>query len=201
MKRRQFLVLSSQAALLLGGAGRGLATLPACEWCGAADAPPNPGTSAALFPPDEPGERLLLHGTVYAADGRTPASGVLLYAYNTNAAGNYPVRDGASGNARRHGYLRGWVVSGADGGYRFHTIRPAAYPTRAEPAHIHMTATAPRGTEYWLDDVLFEGDPLITPKILARRSGRGGPAIVPLRRSGDGVLVARRDVILAAPEA
>lgn len=201
MQRRQFLVLSSQAAILFGGAGRAFGTLPACEWCGGADAPPSPGTTATLFPPDEPGERLLLHGTVYAADGRTPAPGVLLYAYNTNAAGIYPVRDGATGNARRHGYLRGWVVSGTDGGYRFHTIRPAAYPGRAEPAHIHMTVTAPGGAEYWLDNVLFEGDPLIVPRILERRSGSGGRAIVRLRRRGDGVLVARRDVILAAEEA
>lgn len=198
MQRRQFLVLSGQAALLLGAVGRDI--LPECEWCGGADAPSSPGATATLFPQDEPGQRLLLHGTVYAEDGRTPVPGVLLYAYNTNAAGIYPLRDGATGNARRHGYLRGWVVSGADGGYRFLTIRPAAYPTRSEPAHIHMTATPPGGAEQWLDNVLFEGDPLITPKILERRSGRGGPAIVRVRPGRDGVLVAQRDVILFATD-
>lgn len=137
MQRRQFLVLSSQAALLLAAVGRGFSALPECEWCGGADAPSSPGATAILFPPDEPGERLLLHGTVYAADGRTPLPGVLLYAYNTNAAGLYPLRDSATGNARRHGYLRGWVVSGADGGYRFLTI----HPLLIRPAPNRRTST------------------------------------------------------------
>lgn len=64
-----------------------------------------------------------------------------------------------------------------------------------------MTATPPGGAERWLDNVLFEGDPLITPKILERRSGRGGPAIVRALPGRDGVLVARRDVIVFAAEA
>lgn len=198
MQRRQFLSLSTQAALLLG-VGQAYARLPECEWCGFAEAPSDPGPTATLAPPEEPGERLVLHGIVYAQDGRTPMPGVLLYAYNTNQAGIYPVLAGATGNARRHGYLRGWVVSGPDGGYRFNTIRPASYPSRTEPAHIHMTATVPGREEYWLDNVLFEGDPLLTPRVISQISGRGGPSIVRLERARDGTLVARRDVVLPAP--
>jgi protocatechuate 3,4-dioxygenase beta subunit len=62
-----------------------------------------------------------------------------------------------------------------------------------------MTVKEPGRPEYWIDNILFEGDPLITQKIRARRTGRGGPAVVSAARDPNGDLVIRRDVILAAP--
>ena len=62
-----------------------------------------------------------------------------------------------------------------------------------------MTVKEPGRPEYWIDNVLFEGDPLITERILARRAGRGGHAIVTPQRDSNGKLMVRRDVILAAP--
>lgn len=49
--------------------------LPDCEYCGAPDAPPASDLSwrAAIAPPEEPGERLIVSGVVYEPDGRTPA--------------------------------------------------------------------------------------------------------------------------------
>jgi protocatechuate 3,4-dioxygenase beta subunit len=125
--------------------------------------------------------------------------GVLLYVYHTNSAGIYPKRGDETANARRHGYLRGWVISDENGRFEVRTIRPGTYPNRSEPAHIHMTVKEPGRPEYWIDNILFEGDPLITQKIRARRTGRGGPAVVRARRDSSGDLVIHRDVILAAP--
>jgi protocatechuate 3,4-dioxygenase beta subunit len=173
--------------------------MPECEWCGASEAPRKLTSVADFAGPDEPGDRLVLRGTVFAPDGATPAPGVLIYAYNTNTAGIYPKRGDESGNGRRHGYLRGWLVSDAQGRFEIRTILPGHYPGRNAPRHIHMTVTEPGRREYWIDDVNFAGDPLLTKDYLARRPERGGPGVVTTRRSAGGELSARRDVILAPP--
>ena len=173
--------------------------LPECEWCGAPEAPKSGLTSiATIAAPDEPGERLVLEGIVFASDGVTPVRGVLVYAYNTNAAGIYPTRGNETGNGPRHGYIRGWVITDERGRFEFRTVRPGPYPRRSQPAHIHMTVTAPGESEYWIDEVEFEGDPLLTKEWSARREGRGGRGVVTLTRGADGALHARRDVILPA---
>jgi len=173
------------------------AALPACEWCGAPDAPAGalPST-VTIAGPDERGERLVVSGTVYQDDGRTPAAGVLLYAYHTNAAGVYAKRGDETGNGRRHGYLRGWLCTGTDGRYRIETVKPGSYPTRSEPAHIHLTLMPSGQPERYVDDVVFEGDSLLTPEYRARLRQRGGSGIVRLSRDADGALHATRDIYL-----
>lgn len=170
--------------------------LPACEWCGAAEAPDDLTWSTAIAGDREPGEPLVITGTVYQPGGTTPAPGVLLYVYHTNADGVYPKRGNERGNAQRHGYLRAWLRTGDDGRYRFTTIRPGTYPSRNEPAHIHMTITEPGGDEYWIDSIVFEDDPLVTPAYRADQDNRGGSGIVRLTRETDGTWRGRRDIIL-----
>lgn len=177
-------------------AQEGEAPLPPCEWCGATEAPEDLGPEIRIAGPDEPGERLVITGTVYRPDGETPAPGVILYAYHTNAEGIYPKRGDETGNARRHGYLRGWLRTDESGRYRIETIRPASYPTGTEPAHVHMTVLEPGGEEYWIDSIEFEGDPLLTEAERRRSQGRGGSGIVDLRRDEDGTWHAERDVVL-----
>lgn len=179
-----------------GGSAQGNPPLPECEWCGAPEAPA--GLTATLILPTrgEAGERLIVEGTVYRPDGNTPAAGVLLYAYQTNAGGVYAKRGNETGNGRRHGYLRGWLRTGADGKYRIETIKPGSYPTRSEPAHIHMTLQPPGEPERYIDDVVFEGDPLLTPEHQTRLRQRGGSGIVRLERNADGTLRAIRDIYL-----
>jgi hypothetical protein len=60
-----------------------------------------------------------------------------------------------------------------------------------------MTVKEPGQSEYWIDDVNFEGDPLLTKEERARRPERGGPGVVTTTRGAGGELIARRDVILA----
>ena len=189
-------VVSLVAGRTVGGGAQGNPPLPECEWCGAPEAPA--GLTATLIMParGEAGERLMVEGTVYRPDGKTPAAGVLLYAYQTNAGGVYAKRGNETGNGRRHGYLRGWLRTGNDGKYRIETITPGSYPTRSEPAHIHMTLQPPGEPERYIDDVVFEGDPLLTPEHRARLRQRGGSGIVQLERTADGTFRAIRDIYL-----
>jgi protocatechuate 3,4-dioxygenase beta subunit len=191
--------LSLAAALACAPAAPGAEgepALPDCEWCGAAEAPAELTSTAVLAGPDEPGERLVVEGVIYEADGRTPAEGVLLYAYNTNAEGVYQPGPDPTGNERRHGRLRGWLRTGSDGRYRIETVRPAAYPGSTIPAHVHMTVQPPGGEEDWIDSIHFADDPLLTERQRRRLRGKGGSGIVQPTQDENGVQRAERDVVL-----
>jgi len=170
-----------------------------CEGCEAINERSHDGLTweATIPPAGEPGERLVLSGRVFGPDGRTPAPNVVVYAYHTNAAGVYPPPANASTEwARRHGYLRGWVVTNARGEYRFTTIRAGTYPSRADPAHIHMIVKEPGRQEYWIDEVVFTDDPLVDARYRARVENRGGSGIVTPARDARGAWQVRRDIIL-----
>jgi len=145
----------------------------------------------------EPGEPLEASGRIYQPDGRTPAPGVILYAYHTDARGLYPPAPGATtGEGRRQGRLRAWVKTNARGEYKFHTIKPASYPNRNIPSHVHLIVKEADKNEYYIDDVEFDDDPFLTQQERARRRKAGGSGIVHLTRSAGGVWLARRDIIL-----
>jgi protocatechuate 3,4-dioxygenase beta subunit len=167
-----------------------------CEGCGAWDAPKTLSSAARIAPAGESGTPLVVSGIVYKPDGRTPAAGVLVYAYHTNAAGVYPSGGNGTGHAGRHGRLRGFVRTDATGRYQFTTIRPAPYPDRGEPAHIHVTVTPPGGEERWIDAIEFDDDPLLIASHRAGRSRLGGSGIVRVTTERDGTQRATRNIVL-----
>jgi protocatechuate 3,4-dioxygenase beta subunit len=57
--------------------------LPDCEWCGATEAPESLSWKTVVASDDEPGQRMIISGRVFKADGRTPAEGVILYVNQT----------------------------------------------------------------------------------------------------------------------
>ena len=157
--------------------------------------PSAPGSEATIAGPDEPGEPMVIEGVIYHLDGETPAPGVVLYVYQTDATGHYaPAPHQTLG--RRHGRLRGWVKTDADGRYKLRTIRPASYPDAENPAHIHPIVKEPGKNEYYLDEYIFDDDPLLTESKRSALEGRGGSGIVELTKDADGVWHGRRDVIL-----
>lgn len=169
-----------------------------CEGCEAVfqGMPATLTPTARIAPAGESGAPLVLGGRVIGRDG-TPQPGVVVYAYHTNAKGLYPRPSRSTGAAGdRHGALRGWAVSGPDGRYMFETIRPGAYPARDNPEHIHLHVIERGCATYYLDDVMFTDDPLLTSEARARLStGRGGSGIVtPTRHDGRWRVV--RDIYL-----
>lgn len=164
--------------------------LPACEWCGTAEAPDSLGWRVTIAGSEEPGQRIRIHGVVYLPDGRTPAPDVLLYLYQTNADGIYEKRGDETGNGRRHGHLRDWLRTDEAGRYEIRTIRPGNYPNRNEEQHVHVTVQEPDGTpEYWLPSFKFTDDPYLD-------TDPGAPNVLELREGENGVWVARRDIVL-----
>ena len=109
----------------------------------------------------EPGERLEISGKIYKADGKTLAAGIVLYVYHTNAKGYYSPSDTQT-MAKRHGHLRGWMITNNKGQYKFTTIRPAQYPNADIPAHIHPIVKEPNKIEYYIDEFVFDDDLKLT---------------------------------------
>ena len=100
--------------------------------------PPSPSTVSSvgtIADANEPGERLEISGQVFSPDGVTPAANVIVYAYQTDATGEYH-NDPKTHVARLHG----WAKTDAQGRYTFHTIKPASYPRMTIPAHVHFTS-------------------------------------------------------------
>jgi protocatechuate 3,4-dioxygenase beta subunit len=153
-------------------------------------------SSARLVPANEPGEPLYLSGTVRHADGTSPAAGVILLVYQTDAEGRYPHRGDTSTLTRRTSALRAWLQTGADGRYAVETIRPGAYPSGREPAHLHIEVMPPGGMACEIDVVEFDDDPILTPAVRARREGYGGSGIVRPVRDAEGGWRATRDITL-----
>ena len=134
------------------------------QTCLAAGPPPTPAAPAdvtsigVIASPNEPGQRLVFTGQVFAPDGVTPATGVIVYAYQTDATGQY------HNDASRIARLHGWAKTDAQGRFEFYTIRPAPYPGRSIAAHIHFHIYGGGYPLQWTDELLFADDPLLTPE-------------------------------------
>jgi protocatechuate 3,4-dioxygenase beta subunit len=117
------------------------------------------------------GERIVVHGRVLDTDGR-PVPDVLLEVWQANAAGRYRhAGDGHPAPLDPNFTGEGRCVTGSDGGFRFVTVKPGAYPwgnhhNAWRPAHIHVSLLGRVFTQrlvtqmYFPDDPLFAFDPI-----------------------------------------
>lgn len=139
--------------------------------------------------------KLKLTGTVFEIDRKTPAQNVILYIYQTDRKGIYATKGNEKGWAKRHGYIRGWIKTDKSGKYTFYTFRPASYPNGTEPEHIHITIKEPNENEYYIDEFVFDDDPMLTQNKRNKLENRGGSGIIkPILK--DGILTANRNIIL-----
>lgn len=134
-----------------------------------------------------PGIPLEITGTVYRADGKTPAAGVVIYAWHDNARGVYMTRGGEIAGAGDHGQLRYWVRTDDAGHYRFTTIHPGASRDHRTPALVNITVAPPGGRE-------LRADPIILGNETAVGDTRAG--VVHPITDAQGVQHVVRDIVL-----
>jgi protocatechuate 3,4-dioxygenase beta subunit len=112
------------------------------------------------------GERIVVSGRLLDERGR-PIANQLVEVWQANAAGRYahagdqhpaPLDANFTGAGR--------CISDPDGGYRFVTVKPGAYPWRNHtnawrPAHVHFSVFGRAFTERLVTQMYFPGDPLL----------------------------------------
>ncbi len=148
MKRREFLVAAPIAVASVRVGNADPLALNAA-------APAGNLPETELVDRNEPGVALVVSGTIYAPDGTTPARGVRLFLYHTDAKGYYSYPH----DNPRQSRIRGWVATDEQGRYRFRTIRPAHYASGWRgAAHIHTHVHAPDAPAHWIDSFLFADD-------------------------------------------
>ena len=117
--------------------------------------------------PGEPiGQRIIVHGRVLDANGK-PVPDTLVEVWQANSAGRYrhardnwpaPIDPNFTGSGR--------AMTDAEGGYRFVTIKPGAYPWRNHdnawrPAHIHFSLFGRSFIQRLITQMYFPDDPLM----------------------------------------
>ena len=145
----------------------------------------------------EKGQKLLVTGTVFKLDGKTPAPNVIIYYWQTDNNGYYLPRQGLDEKAKTHGHIRGWIKTDENGKYAIYTIRPAPYPNDVSPAHIHLSIKEPEiDNEYYTDDINFDDDKLLIPYFKKYpQENRGGSGVVRILLKGN-MQIAEHDIIL-----
>jgi protocatechuate 3,4-dioxygenase beta subunit len=201
LNRRNFLQFASRAAFVLPlvglsavalsgcGAGRSLSAQPAS---GSRSNSPSAPWNISMVSATEPGEPMIISGTIYAPDARTPLEGISLFVYQTDATGRYSTSGGDNRNTRLHGLMQ----TNRDGRYEFRTIKPVSYPDSRIPAHVHAYVAGPGYPEYWIDEYHFDDDPFVTNDMRVK-AGKGSlSSILMLTRGADGVLRGVRDIVV-----
>ena len=122
---------------------------------------------------DTAGHTLIMHGTVYGADGQ-PVPGAQVEVWHANTKGFYSHFD-PTGEQKPFN-MRRTIIADAQGRYKFQSIVPMGYgcppdgPTQAllnqlgrhgnRPAHIHLFVTAD-GHRKLTTQINIDGDPLV----------------------------------------
>ncbi|WP_445956969.1 dioxygenase family protein [Yeosuana sp.] len=141
---------------------------------------------------DKNKEKLMITGTIFQNDGKTPANGVLLSISQTDANGEYKME---IHNEKRYIHHRGWIKTGSDGHYTFYTFVPGTYHHSNELKLINPVIKVPGKSEYAMTAMVFDNDPLLSKYCRSKLKRNGINSILKLKKEGD-LYVATKDIVL-----
>jgi protocatechuate 3,4-dioxygenase, beta subunit len=148
------------------------------------------------------GQIIAVGGRVLDAKGR-PAAGARVEIWQANAYGRYHhPGDNSSKLVDPHFQGSGFSIAGADGAYRFLTIKPPAYGAGSamRTPHIHFRVVPPSGAEL-VTQMYFAGEALNAQDFLLgqiRDPAARAAVIVDFRPGTDGALAGAFDIVLGA---
>ena len=147
--------------------------------------------SVVIAGPDEPGTRMVVEGRVLESDGETPVAGATVFVFHTDDEGYYSPAGMDESDAR----LCGLMLTGADGRYRFESVKPGHYATGGPPAHVHYRVWGPDLPRQSFS-LNFEGDPELGERGRDASANPTWATIRPAERGADGLLHVMRDLRL-----
>jgi protocatechuate 3,4-dioxygenase beta subunit len=112
--------------------------------------------------------KLKITGTIYLADGVTPAKDVIFYICQSDENGEYQLKKDE--HRKRYVEHRGWIKTDADGRYTFYTFMPGKFLSSKELKQIQRVIKEPGKSEYQMSSFYFDDDPIIPELSLANRS-------------------------------
>lgn len=163
--------------------------------CSFLNMPANVSNILTIAKANEPGEPLVITGTIYKADGKTPYPNMILYVYHTDHNGTYSKKGNETGIQKWHGYLHGWLKTNKTGYYEIRSIRPVRYPGNTIMAHIHAAVKPDDGPAFYINDFVFKDDPLVNEEYLSKLINIGGSGVVDVKKEGK-IWKGKRDIIL-----
>ena len=112
--------------------------------------------------------KLKITGTIYLADGVTPAKDVIFYICQPDENGEYQLKKDE--HRKRYVEHRDWIKTDADGRYTFYTFMPGKFLSSKELKQIQRVIKEPGKSEYQMSSFYFDDDPIIPELSLANRS-------------------------------
>ena len=158
------------------------------------------------------GERIIVTGSV-VDDCGAPLRNTLIEIWQANAGGRYfHHRDNHPAPIDPNFTGAGRTLTDENGGYRFVTIKPGAYPWNNHPnawrpAHIHLSLIGPSFVSRLITQMYFPGDPLFAfdPILQSIRDERARERLVSRfdlqTTKPDWALGYRFDIVLRGPDA
>jgi len=144
------------------------------------------------------GKIIIIQGRVLDTDGK-PVEDATVDLWQANAAGRYRHPHDAN-KAPLDPNFQGWAIvpSGRDGGFRFKTVYPGAYPASdswMRPPHIHFKISK-RGYIELVTQMYFPGEELNDVDLLLRRKRIDERLLMIATRLQDEAEIYQYDVVL-----
>lgn len=143
-------------------------------------------------------EKLKITGTVYEADGVTPAKNTVLYFEQANEDGEYEL---ITKNGVQYLNQSAVIKTDENGQYTLDTFvpgytrKPLTYPSTSRPKHIHVYVVENGSIAYELPALVFHDDSALS-KFCKRRLVKKGQDNLIVTQKENNILIASKDIKL-----